>query len=82
MSTTVQIPEMLLDFQNHIRAGQDAAVRARAEFRVFDLPPEFLQGDNSKAQRVLGWKPKVTFEELVKEMVDMDLELMKKNPNA
>lgn len=39
MSTTVQIPEMLLDFQNHIRAGQDAAVRARAEFRVFDLPP-------------------------------------------
>lgn len=31
MSTTVQIPEMLLDFQNHIRAAQDAAVRARAE---------------------------------------------------
>ncbi len=33
---------------------------------------DFLQGDASKAERVLGWKPKVSFEELVREMVDAD----------
>jgi len=32
-----------------------------------------LLGDSSKARRQLGWKPKITFEELVKEMVTMDL---------
>jgi GDPmannose 4,6-dehydratase len=35
---------------------------------------ELLCGDASKAQRVLGWKPVVDFEHLVKEMVDSDLE--------
>ncbi|XP_012694938.2 GDP-mannose 4,6 dehydratase isoform X2 [Clupea harengus] len=43
---------------------------------------DYLQGDSSKAERILGWKPKVPFEELVKEMVEADIELMKKNPNA
>ena len=32
-----------------------------------------LLGDSSKARRQLGWKPKTTFQELVKEMVTMDL---------
>lgn len=35
-----------------------------------------LIGDNSKAQRVLGWKPTVSFEELVVTMVDADLALL------
>ncbi len=35
---------------------------------------DYLQGDPSKANRVLGWKPRVTFEELVRVMVDHDLE--------
>jgi len=35
---------------------------------------EVLQADASKAADVLGWKPKVTFEELVTMMVDSDLE--------
>lgn len=34
-----------------------------------------LIGDASKARKVLGWKPKHTVEELVKEMVAHDLEL-------
>ncbi|KAI9526535.1 hypothetical protein NQZ68_038619 [Dissostichus eleginoides] len=46
------------------------------------LNPDYLQGDSTKAFQRLGWKPKVTFEELVKEMVDADVLLMKKNPNA
>ena len=32
-----------------------------------------LLGDSSKARQQLGWKPKTTFKELVKEMVAMDL---------
>lgn len=31
-----------------------------------------LLGDSTKARRELGWKPKCTFDELVKEMVEMD----------
>jgi GDPmannose 4,6-dehydratase len=36
-----------------------------------------LCGDASKARQVLGWKPKVTFEQLVKMMVKADLERAK-----
>lgn len=34
---------------------------------------DLLLGDASKAKKLLGWKPKCTFKELVKEMVDSDL---------
>jgi len=34
-----------------------------------------LLGDASKAQKKLRWKPKISFEELVKEMVESDLKL-------
>jgi len=34
-----------------------------------------LQGDASKARRLLGWKPEIGFEELVKSMVECDMEL-------
>ncbi|MDD4901331.1 MAG: GDP-mannose 4,6-dehydratase [Patescibacteria group bacterium] len=36
---------------------------------------EFLQGDSSKAQKILGWKPKTAFSDLAKMMVEADLEL-------
>jgi len=36
---------------------------------------DFLQGDSSKARKVLGWEPKVTFKELAKMMTDADMEL-------
>lgn len=36
---------------------------------------DHLEGDSSKARDVLGWVPRVGFEELVREMVDHDLEL-------
>lgn len=36
---------------------------------------DLLLGDASKARRELGWEPKVTFPELVRIMVDHDLEL-------
>ncbi|KAL0379160.1 UNVERIFIED_CONTAM: GDP-mannose 4,6 dehydratase 2 [Sesamum radiatum] len=37
-----------------------------------------LKGDASKAKKVLGWKPRVGFEQLVKMMVDEDIELAKR----
>jgi GDPmannose 4,6-dehydratase len=36
---------------------------------------DLLIGDASKAKRVLGWQPKVKFEQLAEMMVDADLEL-------
>ncbi len=36
---------------------------------------KYLLADASKAKKKLSWEPKVTFEELVKIMVDADMEL-------
>ncbi len=36
---------------------------------------DYLEGDASKARRVLKWKPKVTFGELVKMMADADMKI-------
>lgn len=36
---------------------------------------EFLEGDATKARQVLGWQPEISFEELVRGMVERDLEL-------
>lgn len=41
-------------------------------FRPIDV--ELLVADPSKARQKLGWKPKVTFKELVRIMVDADME--------
>lgn len=40
---------------------------------------ELLVGDSSKAQKILGWKPKRTVEQLCKEMMASDLELFKRD---
>jgi len=39
-----------------------------------------LRGDASKAERELGWKPAVNFEQLIHLMVDADMALLKQNP--
>jgi GDPmannose 4,6-dehydratase len=39
-----------------------------------------LRGDFSKAERELGWKPTVGFEQLVKMMVDEDMARLRSNP--
>ena len=39
---------------------------------------DYLIGDATKARKVLGWKPKTSFKELVEMMVKTDLELEKK----
>lgn len=37
---------------------------------------DYLQADISKAREKLGWEPKITFNDLVKIMVDTDMELL------
>lgn len=38
---------------------------------------EVLQGDASKAEKILGWRPKTVFQDIVREMVDADLAHLK-----
>lgn len=38
---------------------------------------DYLLGNTEKAEKILGWKPKTTFDELVKMMVFADYELLK-----
>ena len=57
--------EVGLDFRKYVVT--DERFRRPAEV-------DQLIGDSSKARKVLGWTPKYTFEELVREMVQSDLE--------
>ena len=41
---------------------------------------DMLVGDYSKAKRELGWEPKVSFEQLIKMMVEADLARLKNGP--
>ena len=38
---------------------------------------ENLIGDPSKAKKILNWKTKISIDQLIKEMLDTDLELAK-----
>ncbi len=56
-----------LDWKKYVKVDKD-----------FYRPAEvnLLQGDYSKARKILGWKPKVKLKELVTMMVDADLALV------
>ncbi|OMP05268.1 NAD-dependent epimerase/dehydratase [Corchorus capsularis] len=55
---------------------KDHVVIDKRYFRPAEV--DNLKGDSSKARKVLGWKPRVGFEQLVKMMVDEDIELAKR----
>jgi GDPmannose 4,6-dehydratase len=56
-----------LDWKEHVEIDQ-ALVRSAED--------DPLSGDPGKAGRILGWKPEVTFKELVEMMVESDLSLL------
>jgi GDPmannose 4,6-dehydratase len=59
---------------------QEGDIIVRVDPRYFrPTEVETLLGDASKAKKELGWEPKITFEEMVKEMVLADLELAKRD---
>jgi GDPmannose 4,6-dehydratase len=43
---------------------------------------DYLKGKPDKARRVLGWEPKISFSELVRQMVDGDMSGQKKNEDT
>src|SRR5215469_12370118 len=43
---------------------------------------DYLCGDSSKARKLLGWKPEVNFDQLVKMMVEADLAIQKQSLTA
>ena len=70
---------------------EQAFSRVGLDYRDFiKLDPRYLrpsevdrlQGDASRAARILRWKPKVTFQQLVEMMVDSDLELARREQRS
>jgi GDPmannose 4,6-dehydratase len=57
-----------LDYRDFVRV--DARFLRPAEV-------DQLVGDATKARSVLGWRPNVSFAELIRMMVDADLELLR-----
>ena len=53
--------------------GKNIIKVSKRYFRPTEV--ESLIGNYSKAKKKLGWKPKITFKELVNEMVNTDLRL-------
>lgn len=56
-----------------LKPGMEVAAIDKNYIRPTEV--EVLVGDSTKAKQQLGWEPKYTFEDLVKEMVQHDLEL-------
>ena len=59
-----------LNYKDHIEI--DAQLKRPSEV-------DSLLADFSKAKKLLKWEPKVTFKELVAEMVDEDIKFVKKS---
>jgi GDPmannose 4,6-dehydratase len=62
-----------LDWQKHVKL--DPKMLRPAEV-------DHLVGDASKARRILGWKPEVDFQGLVRMMVDADLARLSRSPGT
>jgi GDPmannose 4,6-dehydratase len=60
-----------LDEKGYDESGRCLVMVDPRYFRPTEV--ETLLGDSSKAHRKLGWKPKISFAELVREMVREDL---------
>lgn len=58
-----------LDWRRHVEID-------RWYFRPTEV--DWLRGDATKARDILGWKPRVTFPELVKMMVEHDIQLARR----
>lgn len=56
-----------LDYRDHVEEAQDL-------LRPADV--YHLRGDYSKAQKHLGWEPRVSFEQMIEMMVNSDLDLI------
>jgi len=76
---THSVKEFLEEVFNY--AGLDWKEYVKIDPRYFrPTEVELLLADSSKARKELGWSPRITFKELVKIMVDSDIELIGLDP--
>lgn len=74
---TYSVRDFLVEAFGH--AGLDWKQYVEIDSKYFrPTEVELLIGDASKAKKILNWEPKVKFKELVKMMVDSDMEIVKK----
>ena len=76
--------------EGYVRTQQDRKLCAGLDLvgkRVVAVDPRYyrpaevetLLGNPAKAKKNLGWEPKITLDELVNEMVEVDLELARRD---
>lgn len=63
----------ITDWEKYVRSTKELERPAEVDFLI---------GDATKAQKALGWKPEVSFHELVKMMVEADIKLLEKNATS
>jgi GDPmannose 4,6-dehydratase len=65
------------------RLGMDWQKYVKLDQRFYrPAEVDLLVGDSSKARRLLDWQPRFTFEQLVDEMVDADMQLLQNSKVA
>ena len=62
-----------------IKIGQEVLIVDSNYYRPTEV--DLLQGDATKAKKILGWEPKYSIDKMVQEMVQSDLELFSKGKN-
>jgi GDPmannose 4,6-dehydratase len=72
---THSVRELVRVAFDHVGLDPKDAVRVDPRF-LRPAEVEHLIGDASRAREVLGWEPRTSFEEMIRMMVDADLELL------
>lgn len=70
------IRDLLTTAFRHVGLNWELFVRCDDRFRR-PADPSSLQGNSQKAQEKLGWSPSITFEQMIEEMVDSDMKIVK-----
>jgi GDP-D-mannose dehydratase len=78
-SDVEELIQLKADCKNVLH-GRPPFFRYLSSDEIFYRPAEvhLLKGDYSKGKKILGWKPTVSFKELVKMMVETDLKHLSK----
>ena len=77
MMEGIPVKDFLIRAFSVVGLNYESYVRINPEYyRPGELVP--LCGDASKAKKVLSWQPSITFDDVIKEMVLADIELLEK----